>query len=184
LIDRFVADVDDYVERTRRVQRLALGAARSTTNHDVDVRVNMADDIESGDVYISVTGTSAEAGDDGEVGRGNRASGLITPYRPMTLEAAAGKNPYSHVGKLYNVLGQKIAERISAENGGVDVSCILASQIGHRIDDPRLIDVHVAVESELELQSLTTNVQHLAREELDALPALVESLLARRERLF
>jgi S-adenosylmethionine synthetase len=39
-----------------------------------------------GSVYLTVTGTSAEAGDDGEAGRGNRVNGLITPYRPMTME--------------------------------------------------------------------------------------------------
>jgi S-adenosylmethionine synthetase len=50
-------------------------------------------------VYLTVTGTSAEAGDDGEVGRGNRVNDLITPYRPISLEAAAGKNPVTHVGQ-------------------------------------------------------------------------------------
>jgi len=30
--------------------------------------------------------------------------GLITPYRPMNMEATAGKNPVTHVGKLYNIL--------------------------------------------------------------------------------
>ena len=44
-------------------------------------------------LFLTVTGTSAEAGDDGEAGRGNRTSGLITPYRAMTIEAAARKNP-------------------------------------------------------------------------------------------
>jgi len=37
--------------------------------------MNVADDIEAGSVYITVTGTSAEMGDDGAVGRGNRAMG-------------------------------------------------------------------------------------------------------------
>ncbi|MHA1487030.1 MAG: methionine adenosyltransferase, partial [Promethearchaeota archaeon] len=54
-------------------------------------------------LYLTITGTSAEAGDDGEVGRGNRSNGLITPCRPMSLEAVCGKNPINHVGKLYNV---------------------------------------------------------------------------------
>lgn len=66
--------------------------------------VNTADDPDSGYVYLTVTGTSAESGDDGQAGRGNRANGLITPFRPMTLEAVAGKNPITHVGTLYNVL--------------------------------------------------------------------------------
>jgi S-adenosylmethionine synthetase len=74
--------------------------------------VNAADDDERGTVYLTVIGTSAEAGDDAEVGRGNRTSGLITPHRPITLEAAAGKNPVSHVGKLYNLVASRIAAAI------------------------------------------------------------------------
>jgi S-adenosylmethionine synthetase len=42
---------------------------------------------------LTVTGTSAENGDDGQVGRGNRINGLITPYHPMSLEATSGKKP-------------------------------------------------------------------------------------------
>jgi S-adenosylmethionine synthetase len=64
-----------------------------------DIAINAADHLPAGAVYLTVTGTSAEAGDDGEVGRGNRVNGLITPYRPMSLEAAPGKNPVTHVGK-------------------------------------------------------------------------------------
>lgn len=60
--------------------------------------------MEPDSLYLTVTGTSAEAGDDGEVGRGNRVNGLITLYRPMNMEAAAGKNPVTHVGKLYNII--------------------------------------------------------------------------------
>ena len=101
LVGRHVADLAAYVEAKRAVRALAIDAARRTTPLEVDAVINAADDERAGDVYLTVTGTSAEAGDDGEVGRSNRVSGLITPYRPMTLEAAAGKNPTSHVGKLY-----------------------------------------------------------------------------------
>jgi S-adenosylmethionine synthetase len=69
------------------------------------VAVNTADDVEAGRLYLTVTGTSAESGDDGQAGRGNRLGGLITPCRPMTLEAAAGKNVVSHVGKSYSIRG-------------------------------------------------------------------------------
>jgi len=57
----------------------------------VEIVINNADTSET--AYLTVTGTSAEAGDDGQVGRGNRANGLITPCRPMSLEAVAGKIP-------------------------------------------------------------------------------------------
>ena len=54
-------------------------------------------------------------GDDGSVGRGNRANGLITPNRPMSMEATSGKNPINHVGKIYNLLSNKMAEDITRE---------------------------------------------------------------------
>src|SRR5678816_4896815 len=93
----------------------------------------------------TVTGSSAEAGDDGEVGRGNRVSGLITPYRPMTMEAAAGKNPVSHVGKLYHVIANRIASRLVAEMPDAEAAtCMLVSRIGAPIDQPALVDVRVA----------------------------------------
>jgi S-adenosylmethionine synthetase len=70
----------------------------------VDVQINMLDDEARGrdGMYLTVLGTSAESGDGGEVGRGNRVNGLISFCRPMTMEAAAGKNPstrrqYGHV---------------------------------------------------------------------------------------
>lgn len=80
---------------------------------------------------LVVSGTSAEAGDDGEVGRGNRINGLITPGRPMSLEAAAGKNPVSHVGKIYNVLARDIAEAVVARVPEVaSAECCMVSRIG------------------------------------------------------
>ncbi len=54
--------------------------------------------------------TSVEMGDDGATGRGNRGNCLITPMRPMSIEAIAGKNPVNHVGKIYNVIAQQVAE--------------------------------------------------------------------------
>jgi hypothetical protein len=54
-------------------------------------------------VSLTVLGTSAEGGDCGEVGRGNRVNGIAASNRPLGLEAAAGKNPVSHVGKIYTL---------------------------------------------------------------------------------
>src|SRR5690606_40191772 len=92
-----------------RVRDLAREAARTAGARDCAVEVNMADGETPESVYLTVTGTSAESGDYGQVGRGNRANGLITPHRPMSLEAVAGKNPVTHVGKLYNLLASRIA---------------------------------------------------------------------------
>jgi S-adenosylmethionine synthetase len=61
----------------------------------------------------------------------NRINGLITPFRPVTLESAAGKNPVTHVGKLYNLAAALIAQRLVDELPSVDkAQCVMASRIG------------------------------------------------------
>ena len=108
----------------------------------VEVLVNAADDLETESVYLTVSGTSAEAGDDGEVGRGNRANGLITPCRPMTIEAFAGKNSVSHTGRIYQFWSQAIADRLIGEMSGLSgVECMMVSQIGAPITQPQIISV-------------------------------------------
>lgn len=92
-----------------------------------------------GGVYLSLTGTSAEDADSGQVGRGNRVNGLISMNRPMGTEAAAGKNPMSHVGKIYNVLAHRIARKIHEEIEGIrEAYVLLLSRIGTPIDRPRM----------------------------------------------
>ncbi|MCK4714299.1 MAG: methionine adenosyltransferase, partial [Candidatus Aenigmarchaeota archaeon] len=76
--------------------------------------------------------------DDGQVGRGNRVNGLITPGRPMTLEAACGKNPVNHVGKIYSVLAFEIARDVVALYPQIEQCNItLLSEIGKPIDQPK-----------------------------------------------
>lgn len=116
--------------------------APQITRRKVEVSVNTADTEET--AYLTVTGTSAEAGDDGQVGRGNRSSGLITPYRPMTLEAIAGKNPVSHVGKVYSIMTQLIAQRLVEQVPELrQVYCYMVSQIGKPITNPQMVSVEV-----------------------------------------
>ena len=105
-------DLDAYLAARARAAENVRAAATAILNVEPAVEVNTADDPDAGSVYLTVTGTSAEAGDDGQTGRGNRANGLITPARPMTIESFAGKNPITHVGKLYNVAATRIAEAL------------------------------------------------------------------------
>jgi S-adenosylmethionine synthetase len=58
--------------RRKRVSTIAHQAAQEHGAFNVSVAVNTADDPAAGSIYRTVTGTSAEAGDDGEAGRGNR----------------------------------------------------------------------------------------------------------------
>ena len=144
-IDRYVESVNHYRELKARIQADAFIKAREVVGgYPLSVEVNVADNLQRGSVYITVTGTSAEAGDDGQVGRGNRVNGLITPYRPMTLEAAAGKNPVSHVGKIYNIVAHTLAREIVKGFPVVEnVHIFLVSQIGRPINEPQLVHVKV-----------------------------------------
>lgn len=102
-VDKYVTSIIDYQQKKLHLIELVNAKAQEITDTEVSVQVNTADGEVKDSLYLTVTGTSAEAGDDGEVGRGNRVNGLIAPYRPMNMEAAAGKNPVTHVGKLYNL---------------------------------------------------------------------------------
>lgn len=179
MIGRHLRGIGEYTQAKIAARQVALEAARSKTSLDVDAIINAADDLESGDVFLTVTGTSAEGSDDGEVGRGNRTSGLITPYRLMTLEAAAGKNPVTHVGKLYSLAATGIAARLTHDIPGVGgASCVLVSQIGRPINDPQIVDVRLTLESGGRLDALTRAVSEIVKNELHRFPELQAELLA------
>jgi len=91
-------------------------------------------DFENGFPYLTLCGSSIEVGDDGQVGRGNRYNGLITPCKPMTLEAYHGKNNKNHVGKLYSKWAFEQAKKIYEETGKY-TEIILVSKIGKPITE-------------------------------------------------
>jgi S-adenosylmethionine synthetase len=178
-IGRFIASLEEYIERKAAAVRLALEAARKTTALSVEAALNVADNPAGGEIFLTVTGTSAEAGDDGEAGRGNRVSGLITPYRVMTLESAAGKNPVTHVGKIYNLLAMRIASSIVTQMRIVDdAACVLTTQIGRPVDDPLLVDLRLATPADF--SSLKASATDIVRAELERLPVLRDELLSER----
>lgn len=110
--------------------------------------------------YLTVLGTSAEAGDSGEVGRGNRVCGIISLRRPASAEAAPGKNPVAHVGKIYNVLAQVLAENIHKKvRGLLDVTVWITSQIGQPISSPQAVVVEVIPASETRLSAVRPQIQ-------------------------
>jgi len=150
LVDRFVRTLADYLDAKGKIAAIAVQTAKEHDATKVSVDVNTADDPAAGSIYLTVTGTSAEAGDDGEAGRGNRVNGLITPFRPMTMESVAGKNPVTHVGKLYNIAASLIAQRLVDDVPGLDeAQCLIVSQIGFPLDQPQAVDVSVRGSSKL-----------------------------------
>lgn len=171
VIDRYVEDIDAYLGVTDQVKTVAEQYIQEQTDMSATVEVNAGDDPASGSVYLTTTGLSAEMGDDGGVGRGNRANGLITPHRPMSLEATAGKNPVTHVGKLYNLVTTRIARYLAEEAGAAHSSVQAVSQIGAPITDPLAVDVTTTLRDE-------RVVREIVDRELTDIGGLTEDLLA------
>ena len=136
-------------------------------------------------LYLSLLGTSAEDGDSGEVGRGNRANGIIALARPSSAEAAAGKNPVSHVGKIYGVLAHQLAAHIHRDVEGLDdVSVWLCSRIGQRIDQPAIAAVRYAAAAGVDRANIERRAAAIVDAELDVLPRFCADLAAGRYPVF
>ncbi len=178
MIGRHLKNIDDYAARKAAVAERVLGVARDLCDSEIAVHVNSADDLASGSVYLTVTGTSAEAGDDGEAGRGNRANGLITPYRSMTMESVAGKNPVTHVGKLYNLCAGLIADAIVRQHPEVtSAACSLVSEIGRPIDQPEIVDVRMRTIDGRPPDDFAPSITEIARDQLGQIHTLCDDLL-------
>ncbi|WP_136523294.1 methionine adenosyltransferase [Geomonas ferrireducens] len=119
-----------------------------------------------GGVYLSLLGTSAEDADSGQVGRGNRVNGVIPIGRPIGTEAAAGKNPVSHVGKIYNLLSHKMARSICKSVPGVQgANVMLLSRIGAPVDEPQMADAQLVMEPGGEVAQVEEAVREVMRRE-------------------
>ncbi|MBF8285865.1 MAG: S-adenosylmethionine synthetase, partial [Anaerolineales bacterium] len=122
-------------------------------------------------------GTSAEDADSGEVGRGNQVNGIIALNRPRGSEAAAGKNPVSHVGKIYNVLAHVLADRIYREVPGLQQVVVwLCSRIGDPIDQPQVASVQVALHERVELAHLAEPIRRVVVRQLEHMPHFCREL--------
>ncbi|MHA1237942.1 MAG: methionine adenosyltransferase [Candidatus Odinarchaeia archaeon] len=168
MISEIIPDLDHYLNVKEEVKNTILDLGTKITERELIVDVNTADIIEKESCYITVTGTSAESGDDGQVGRGNRANGLITPFRTMSLEATSGKNPVSHVGKIYNVMCNEIANKIIQEVKGVrEVYLRFLSQIGKPIDQPLIANAQVIPEADADWSKITSDINAIIEAEFD-----------------
>jgi S-adenosylmethionine synthetase len=179
IIDRYVHGPSEYMDAKQAITQLAERASRPYSPH-VRVAVNAADDIEAGRLYLTVTGTSAEAGDDGQTGRGNRVGGLITPFRPMTLEAAAGKNVVSHVGKSYSVVAHHIASALVTQCPDIaEATCVLVSRIGQPVDRPQAMELQIQPRRGITLDSVRDPATAIARDGLRRIAGLSQTLIER-----
>ncbi len=170
-VDRYVTSAERYFARKEEIQ-VALEeylAREQRTLDRITVTINTLDDPARGEggMYLTVLGTSAEGGDCGQVGRGNKVNGVISLNRPMGTEAAAGKNPVSHVGKIYTLLTHRIAAEIYASVPGLrEVYVWLCSQIGKPIDQPLIASAQLILQKGVALADVEPQVTYVIEHEL------------------
>jgi S-adenosylmethionine synthetase len=180
LLARYVTSERDYFVRKRAIFA-EMGDATTSISEFGRTTVSFntldAEGRGLGGVYLSLLGTSAEDGDSGQVGRGNRVNGLISVNRPMGTEAAAGKNPVSHVGKIYNVLAHRMAREIYENVSGIrEVYVMLLSRIGTPVDQPRLATARLLLEKGRRLDEISRTVEAVIEQELEGMGAFCEAL--------
>ena len=110
----YYAVVQDYQCRLNDIaKRICEG-----TSYSVSVIINASYDNDNrGTLYILSLGTSAECGEEGLVGRGNSSRGVISTYRPNSVEAPAGKNPRYHAGRVLSFMGNRLSKAIYDQVG-------------------------------------------------------------------
>jgi len=185
IVDRYCADVREYVEYMDILKEQLAAVAKKSSKRKIIVHVNTADDIRKKSVFLTVTGTSAEMGDDGSVGRGNRCNGLITPNRPMSMEATSGKNPINHIGKMYNLLSTQIAQECVRKVDGIEEMYVrLLSQIGKPIDQPLVASIQVLPSEGMNLKDMNNEIYGIVDDQLAHITSITEKVIAGKLRTF
>ena len=180
LISAFIKSEDEYF----RKKEISIKAIRKFLRQyrsfrDITVNLNTLDQRGRalGGIYLTLLGTSAEGADSGQVGRGNRVNGLISVNRPMGTEAAAGKNPVSHVGKIYNLLAHKTAEKIYRQTGGIEeVYVLLLSRIGSPVNKPHMATAQVLPMKGVRLKDISPDVTAILEKELSEISGFCDRL--------
>lgn len=170
-VDRYTSSEEDYFEKKAKILEETDRFVKMNTDFDkVSVELNTLDmrGRGIGGTYLTVLGTSADSGDSGQVGRGNRVNGLISLNRPFCSEAAAGKNPVSHVGKIYNVLTYKIAHHVHEKVSEVEEVYIwLLSKIGSPIDHPAIAAAQVIMKGNNSIEKVRHEIEEVLDYELE-----------------
>ncbi len=179
MVGRYCSGIHEYLEIKETLQKELERVARMHTNRQVVVEVNTADNPDTGSVFLTVIGTSAEMGDDGSVGRGNRCNGLITPNRPMSMEATSGKNPINHIGKIYNLLSTQIARECVEKVDGIEEIYIrILSQIGNPIDQPLVASAQIIPKDGARLRPISREVESVIDTTLEGITCITEKVIS------
>ena len=183
MVDKYIDDADHYKSAIEQLNdKVYQNALDIIDGEDVTLKleVNTADDYDRGVYYLTCTGLSQEMGDDGSVGRGNRANGLITPYRPMSMEATSGKNPVTHIGKIYNIMSLRMAEDIAEKvSSDVEVRVRILSQIGKPVSQPLNCSVQLVTDrKEPKMRSWEAEAKEIANDWLSNVDKITDLIIS------
>jgi len=186
IVSPLVKDRDHYISVIDDLREAVADHATKCTCREVKVDVNTADNYNKDIFYLTVSGLSMENGDDGSVGRGNRVNGLITPFRPMSMEASAGKNPVTHVGKIYNLLSYQIACKIAEVSKGdiLEARVRILAQIGKRIDMPQAASVQLIYADGVKPSKYASEVRGIVDEYLENIDRITTQILKNELNVF
>jgi len=187
MVDKFIDDASHYRSAVAELKDKVYDNALKVINGELDLKleVNTGDDYKRGVYYLTNTGLSMEMGDDGSVGRGNRANGLITPYRPMSMEATSGKNPITHIGKIYNIMSKLIAEDVSKRiSPDVEVRVRLLSQIGKPVSEPLNASVQLVTKDQGDLTAWKSEAESITADWLDNVDKVTRMIVEGKVRTF
>jgi S-adenosylmethionine synthetase len=88
--------------------------------------------------------------------------------RPFCSEAAAGKNPVSHVGKIYNFLTFRIAQKVCDQVKDIEEVYIwLLSKIGAPIDHPTIAAAQVVMKDDDNIGKTKQRINEVLDKELE-----------------
>ena len=179
-VDKFIESESDYHRKKAVIYDTIIGFINSKYDFNkLNVGLNLLDREGRGidGIYLTVLGTSADTGDSGQVGRGNNVIGVIPLNRPISSEAAAGKNPVSHVGKIYNVLSYRIADQVMQKvNGVLEVYFWLVSNIGQPINEPAVCSAQLILDEDTNLEEIAPQVIEVTAYEFDHLDEFCNDL--------
>lgn len=184
MVSSKVPEASHYVsvigDVTEELEKLA-----SKSKLDVHFKLNAADNPKHGEFYLTVTGTSAEMGDDGNTGRGNRVNGLISPMRQYSMEATAGKNPVNHTGKILNALAVLTAREIVKKVPTVKETYVrILSRIGRPIDQPLIASAAVVMDDGSRLSAVEGDIRSIMDGSLDDIRRVTGLILQKKIDLF
>jgi len=191
MVDKYIDNETGYKSAVQQLYNETYdNALKIIGSRKVDLKldVNTGDDYKRKVFYLTCTGLSQEMGDDGSVGRGNRCNGLITPYRPMSMEATSGKNPITHIGKIYNVMSKLIADDIAKKvTDEAEIHVRILSQIGKPVSEPlnASVDiVSVGVSEDKRFSKWKSEAEVITTEWLDNIDKVTELIVNGKVRTF